>query len=107
MYMNKIINILTAKNVFIASLIFAAIILVFLAPKAAVNVDEQLHYPHAKTVVNWYFTGGEDTSCMETPVTNLKYYGQSVDNFTALVNRIFKIENEFLTRHFKIGRAHV
>ena len=98
--MNKIINILTAKNVFIASLIFAAIILVFLAPKAAVNVDEQLHYPHAKTVVNWYFTGGEDTSCMETPVTNLKYYGQSVDNFTALVNRIFKIENEFLTRHF-------
>ena len=98
--MNKTINILTAKNVFIASLIFAAILLAFLAPKAAVNVDEQLHYPHAKTVVNWYFTGGEDTSCMETPVTNLKYYGQSVDNFTALVNRIFNIENEFLTRHF-------
>jgi hypothetical protein len=98
--MNRTINILTANNVFIASLIFAAIILAFLAPKAAVNVDEQLHYPHAKTVVNWYFTGGEDTSCMETPVTNLKYYGQSVDNFTALVNRIFNIENEFLTRHF-------
>jgi hypothetical protein len=100
MFMNKTINILTAKNVFIASLIFAAIILAFLAPKAAVNVDEQLHYPHAKTVVNWYFTGGKDTSCMETPVTNLKYYGQSVDNFTAVVNRIFNIENEFLTRHF-------
>ena len=98
--MNKTINILTAKNVFIASLIFSAIILAFLAPKAAVNVDEQLHYPHAKTVVNWYFTGGEDASCMETPVTNLKYYGQSVDNFTALVNRIFNIENEFLTRHY-------
>ena len=98
--MNKTTDILTGKNAFIASLIFAAIILAFLAPKAAVNVDEQLHYPHAKKVVNWYFTGGEDASCLDTPVTNLKYYGQSVDNFTALINRLFNIENEFLTRHF-------
>jgi len=98
--MNKTTNILTGKNAFIASLIFAAIILAFLAPKAAVNVDEQLHYPHAKKVVNWYFTGGKDASCLETPVTHLKYYGQSVDNITALINRVFTIENEFLTRHF-------
>lgn len=98
--MNKQINILTARNAFIATLFLAAVMLAFLAPKAAVNVDEQLHYPHAKNVVNWYFTGGEDVSCLETPVTNLKYYGQSVDNFTALFNRIFNVENEVLTRHF-------
>jgi hypothetical protein len=98
--MNSSANILSAKNAFIATLILAAIILAFLAPKAAVNVDEQLHYPHAKKVVNWYFTGGEDASCLETPVTNLKYYGQSVDNLTALINRVFSIENEFETRHF-------
>lgn len=98
--MNNAINILTARNAFVASLFIAAVLLAFLAPKAAVNVDEQLHYPHAKKVVNWYFTGGADKSCLETPVTNLKYYGQSVDNFTALLNRIFQIENEFLTRHF-------
>lgn len=98
--MNKRVDIFTARNAFFASLMLAAILLFFLAPKAAVNVDEQLHYPHAKSVVNWYFTGGEDTACLETPVTNLKYYGQSVDNFTALINRIFSIENEFLTRHF-------
>jgi hypothetical protein len=98
--MNNAINIITARNVFVASLVFAALLLVFLAPKAAVNVDEQLHYPHAKKVVNWYFTGGADKSCLDTPVTNLKYYGQSVDNFTALINRIFNIEDEFLTRHF-------
>ncbi len=98
--MNKYINILTARNAFIASLFLAAVMLVFLAPKAAVNVDEQLHYPHAKKVVNWYFTGGKDISCLETPATNLKYYGQSVDNLTALINHVFNIENEFLTRHF-------
>ncbi len=98
--MNKVTDILTAKNAFIASLIFAAILLAFLAPKAAVNVDEQLHYSHAKKVINWYFTGGKDASCLETPVTNLKYYGQSVDNITAFINRVFAFENEFLTRHF-------
>ncbi len=97
--MNSIINILTAKNTFIALLFAVAIVLVILAPKAAVNVDEQLHYPHAKKVVNWYFTGGKDKSNLETPKTNLKYYGQSVDNFTALFNRIFHVENEFLVRH--------
>ncbi len=97
--MNKIVDIVTAKNAFVASLFVAAILLAFLAPKAAVNVDEQLHYPHAKHVINWYFTGGEDASCLETPVTNLKYYGQSVDNLTALINKAFNVENEFLTRH--------
>ena len=68
--MNRIVNILTSRNVFFLSLFVTAVVLAFLAPKAAVNVDEQLHYPHAKRVVNWYFTGGEDASSLETPVTN-------------------------------------
>lgn len=98
--MNNAFHILSAKNGFAVILIFAAILLGFMAPKAAVNVDEQLHYPHAKKVVNWYFTLGEDRSCLDTPKSNLKYYGQSVDNLTALINRVFSIENEFLLRHF-------
>jgi hypothetical protein len=98
--MNNVFHILSAQNGFAAILILAAILLGFLAPRAAVNVDEQLHYPHAKKVVNWYFTLGEDRSCLDTPKSNLKYYGQSVDNLTALINRVFRVENEFLLRHF-------
>ncbi|SHI34718.1 hypothetical protein SAMN05444280_101172 [Tangfeifania diversioriginum] len=98
--MNKAFHILSAQNGFAAILVLAAILLGFMAPKAAVNVDEQLHYPHAKKVVNWYFTLGEDRSCLDTPKSNLKYYGQSVDNLTALINRVFSIENEFLLRHY-------
>ena len=90
----------TSRKKFYGVLALVALVLVFLAPRAAVNVDEQLHYPHAKKVVNWYFTGGEDQSCLDTPVTNLKYYGQSVDNFTALINRLFNVSNEFLVRHY-------
>ncbi len=98
--MNNNVNILSAKNTFAVTLFVVAVIMAFLAPRAAVNVDEQLHYPQAKKVINWYFTGGKDASCLNTPHSNLKYYGQSVDNFTALVNRIFHVKNEFLVRHY-------
>jgi len=91
---------ISEKNLYYTILIIAACVLFLLAPHSAVNVDEQLHYPHAKNVVNWYFTGGQDQSCLYTPVTNLKYYGQSADNFTALVNRIFSVGDEFLFRHY-------
>ena len=97
--MNRLFHIPTAGNVFAGLLVMTALVLVILAPKAAVNVDEQLHYPHAKNVVNWYFTFGQDKSSLHTPETNLKYYGQSVDNFTAFFNRIFQVEDEFLIRH--------
>ncbi len=98
--MNKSRYIVPGKYLFAGVLLFATAVLAILAPKSAVNVDEQLHYPHAKNVVNWYFTGGEDQSALNTPQTNLKYYGQSIDNFTALVNRIFNFEDEFLVRHY-------
>ncbi len=98
--MSRSLKILDRKRTYWIMLTLIGLVLIYLAPHAAVNVDEQLHYPHAKNVVNWYFTGGEDKSCLETPVTNLKYYGQSVDNFTALINRVFSIKNEFLVRHY-------
>ncbi len=89
----------TAKNGFWLLLLLVAAGLAFLAPRAAVNVDEQLHYPHAQKVVNWYLTGGKDDACLNTPHSNLKYYGQSPDNFTALINRIFHVKKPFLVRH--------
>jgi tetratricopeptide (TPR) repeat protein len=99
--MIKKLNIsLSERNLYYSLLFISACFLLILAPYSAVNVDEQLHYPHAKNVVNWYFTSGHDQTCLHTPVTNLKYYGQSVDNFTALVNRVFLIDDEFLVRHF-------
>jgi hypothetical protein len=98
--MNRTGQIGNEKKIFSLTLLIVALVLVLLAPKAAVNVDEQLHYPHAKKVINWYSTGGKDQSCLDTPHTNLKYYGQSADNLTALFNRIFKVKHEFLTRHY-------
>lgn len=98
--MNKAQHIWSGKHIFYYTLFVFALVLILLAPRSAVNVDEQLHYPHAKKVVNWYFSGGQDQSCLDTPHTNLKYYGQSVDNLTALINRIFHVKEEYLTRHY-------
>ncbi len=64
-----------------------------------INVDEILHYNHAVKVIDWYQTGGEDQSCLDTPWSNLKYYGQSVDNFTALINRWVKPADPYQLRH--------
>lgn len=98
--MNRIADILNSRNALMLVWAGAAAVLLFLAPQAAINVDEVLHYSQAQKVVNWYFTGGSDGSCLSSPEHNLQYYGQSVDNFTALVNRLFSIENEYLTRHY-------
>ncbi|MCP4313830.1 MAG: hypothetical protein GY790_21460 [Bacteroidetes bacterium] len=64
-----------------------------------VNVDEILHYGHAEKVIDWYQSSGEDQSCLHTPRSNLKYYGQSVDNFTALINRWIRPEDPYRVRH--------
>jgi hypothetical protein len=98
--MTESVKILQPKFFFISVLILSGLALMMLAPHAAVNVDEQLHYPHAKKVVNWYYTAGRDTSCLHTPKSNLKYYGQSVDNFTALFNRVLTVDDEFLVRQY-------
>lgn len=64
-----------------------------------INVDEMLHYNHSKLVVDWYQSGGEDQSCFDTPWSNLKYYGQSVDSLTVLLNQWFNPVDEYKVRH--------
>ena len=71
------------RKVFLGFMILILPILVLRSLDFPVNVDEILHYGHAEKVIDWYQSGGEDQSCLHTPRSNLKYYGQSVDNFTA------------------------
>ena len=78
---------------------FIAAIMFFMAFEAAINIDEIQHHNHAKKVINWYATGGEDTSCLHTPESNLKYYGQLPDNLSALISQVFSIKNEYQIRH--------
>jgi tetratricopeptide (TPR) repeat protein len=88
------------QRIFYIVLAVILLILLMFAHRAAVNIDEILHYNYAHQVIDCFSSGGKDTTCMHTPVTNLKYYGQSVDNLSALINRTFNIQDEYLTRHY-------
>ena len=66
---------------------------------AGISGDEYLHLRHSYDVVNYYKTLGQDRSCMHTPKTFLKYYGQSYDNLATLISEVFNIEDIFTLRH--------
>ena len=90
---------LTERRVYLWFMAILLPLFIILSLNFPINVDEILHYNHAVKVIDWYQTGGEDQSCLDTPWSNLKHYGQSVDNFTALINRWVKPADPYQLRH--------
>lgn len=89
-----------SKSIFWSISAVLLLLLLYWAPKAPINVDELLHNKQAKYVTNWYISFGADEACLENRPDNLRYYGQSVDNIAAFINRAFSLDNEYQTRHF-------
>lgn len=87
------------RSVFLIFMFILMPILVIRSFDFPINVDEPIHYEHAKDVIDWYITKGENKACLDTPWTNLKYYGQSVDNLTALINRTIPGLDDYRVRH--------
>jgi hypothetical protein len=72
---------------------------------AGISGDEYLHYNQSVSVYDYFASIGKDTSALNTPVTHLKYYGQSFDNVTTILVRWFKIDDIFLFRHLSCSLA--
>lgn len=72
---------------------------------AGINCDEVLHYNHSQVVYNYYATSGADTSALNTPVSNLKYYGQSYDNIVTIFINWFRIDDVYSFRHLMSSLA--
>jgi len=89
----------TRHRIFIFFCILPFILLPLLCLDAGISGDEPVHYEQAGKVYNYFATGGKDTSSIDTPITFLKYYGQSIDNFSYLVNKICGFRKPYLTRH--------
>jgi len=64
-----------------------------------ISGDEYLHYNQSVYVYDYFASHGRDTTALHTPVTHLKYYGQSFDNLTTILVRWFNIDDLFLFRH--------
>ena len=87
------------KCVFNISSAFLLVLMLLLSNNAGITCDEVLHYNHSVSVYNYFATHGEDQSALNTPVTNLKYYGQSYDNIVTILIKWFKIDNVYGFRH--------
>lgn len=87
------------RYLFLSASLLLLVIMLLLSRKAGVNCDEVLHYNQSVAVCNYFATGGKDTTALDTPVTHLKYYGQSYDNITTWLIRLFNIEDIYRFRH--------
>lgn len=90
---------LSSDFLYKASLFVTVIIFITSAWNAPLSGDEYVHVKQAEKNINYFKTLGHDKSALETPISRLKHYGQSFDNFTTLLTQVFSIENQFRFRH--------
>ena len=87
------------KYIFLASSAFLLIVMLFMNGNAGISCDDVLHYHQSEAVYNYFATHGADQAALQTPVNNLKYYGQSFDNVVTILIRWFGIDDVFRFRH--------
>jgi tetratricopeptide (TPR) repeat protein len=87
------------KYIFYISSVLLLLLMLFASREAGITCDEILHYNHSLTVYNYFSTHGADQSALNTPVTNLKYYGQSYDNIVTILAKWYNIDDVYGFRH--------
>jgi len=87
------------KYIFYLSSVFLLILMLILSRNAGITCDEVLHYNHSVSVYNYFATHGQDQSALNTPVSNLKYYGQSYDNLVTILIKWLNIKDVYSFRH--------
>jgi len=88
------------RNLFWFSLVCTFVLLPLLSLDAGISGDEPVHYQHAEYVSNYFNSNKADTAAIHTPYTNLKYYGQVVDNLSYRLNSWLDSSEPYKTRHF-------
>lgn len=83
------------KYIFRISSASLLVLMLLTSSDAGISCDEVLHYDHSVAVYNFFATHGEDKAAVNTPVTHLKYYGQSYDNLVTILTKWFDIENVY------------
>ena len=93
------------KYIFYGSALLLLLFMLKGGADGGISGDEYLHYNQSVYVYNYFASLGKDTSAIYTPVTHLKYYGQSFDNLTTILVRWFKVDDIFLFRHLSSSVA--
>ncbi len=93
------------KYVFFIISFILLFLMISMSRNAAVSCDEVLHYGQSVSVYNWVATGGKDQAALNTPVSHLKYYGQSYDNLVTILEKWLNIEDAYAFRHIMSALA--
>ncbi len=88
------------KYIFFITSALLLIIMLLTSRDAGITCDEVLHYNQSVSVYNYFASHGADQSALNTPVTHLKYYGQSYDNIVTILIKWFGINDVYRFRHF-------
>jgi len=100
--MNKILSVnsfLTAKSIFWLTFTALLILMVGLSINSGISGDEPVHYQQSGYVSSYFSSDKTDTAALNTPVTNLKYYGQLFDNISYSLNEFLDAEKPYVNRH--------
>jgi hypothetical protein len=89
----------TLKYIFFGSAFILFLIMLYASSDAGISCDEILHYDHSVAVFNYFASGGTDKAALNTPVTNLKYYGQAYDNVVTIITRLLRVEDVYFFRN--------
>jgi tetratricopeptide (TPR) repeat protein len=93
------------KYLFFIISAFLLFIMIYLSRGAGISCDDALHYDHSLEVYNYFASHGKDRSALETPLTHLRYYGQSYDNIVTLFIKWFDIADIYVFRHLMSSLA--
>ena len=93
------------KYVFFTCAALLLIIMIVMSRSAGISCDEVLHYDHSVAVFDYFASRGNDLSALNTPETNLRYYGQSYDNLTTFLIKTLGIEKVYDFRHLMSSLA--
>ena len=93
------------KYIFFLCLAVLLFLMLYMSRNAGISCDDALHFDHSLAVYNYFASHGEDRSALETPVTHLKYYGQSYDNIVTILIKWLGIDDAFSFRHLMSSLA--
>lgn len=95
----SIVGSLTARDLYWIILGISLISLLSMSLSAGISGDEPVHYQQAEYVNKYYSSGKTDLSAINTPNTNLKYYGQVFDNISYTLNSVLNTSSPYTVRH--------
>ena len=87
------------KLIFWISALIMLVAMLIISRDAGISGDEEVHYKQSEMVYDYLSSFGTDKSALDTPKTNLKYYGQAYDNLTTILIHWFQIDDIYSFRH--------